>query len=415
MKKKRKVVITGMGVCSSLGFSETEILENFQREKVVFSRSSFDPEVVVSPIQDFELQDFTGRFKDRRYLTRGGEFATAAAMSAIKDAGMAEEMPANAGSFLGVGPNMDMGHELPNIQDGKIREKELKALWMLRFLPNTTASVISKLTGIHGENATLTTACAASLQAIGEGFRKIRDGYLDVALAGGGDSRISPGGILAFKKAGALFTGSNDPETASRPFDVNRNGFVPGEGGAVFVLEEISHAKSRGAKICAEILGYGSSMDGHSMTAPDPEGTYAKEALLRAMDDARVTAEEIDVISAHGTGTLLNDEMEASLIDHMFSNKKPQVTAFKSWIGHTATACGAMELALALVCMRNRFLPRVRYLEKPCHDKVNFIRENGPVSFDHMLLENFGFGGQNAAVIIRRVRPPCNIWAGTGA
>jgi len=134
------------------------------------------------------------------------------------------------------------------------------ALWMLKFLPNTAASVIAKLAGIHGENQTLTTACSASMQAIGEAFRKIRDGYIELAFAGGGDSRLSKSSILAYKKAHALCDGTGSPERASRPFDNSRNGFVPGEGGAFFLLEELEHAKSRGAKIYCEICGYGADI-----------------------------------------------------------------------------------------------------------------------------------------------------------
>ncbi len=400
MKNKRRVVITGMGVCSSLGGSETEIRRNFQQEKVCFVRPDFDPEVVVSPVSRFDIKNDAGPFKDRRYLSRGGELAAAAAIQAVQDAGPANRDLSDMGLFLGAGPNMDLGCELPEIHDGHIADKGLKALWMLRFLPNTPASVISKMTGVHGENAIIATACAASLQAIGEAFRKIRDGYVETALAGGGDSRISPGGILGFKKAGALYKGEGPPDTVSRPFDQGRSGFVAGEGGAMFVMESLSSSQVRGARIYAEIAGYGASMDGYAMTAPDPEGIYAEKAVRQAMADARTAPERIDLVSTHGTGTILNDDMEAALLGRLFIRDRPLVIALKSWIGHTATACGALELALSLVCMKNGFIPGIRNLENPCHERVQFVMANTRRDIHTLLLENFGFGGQNAAIIV---------------
>ncbi len=235
-----------------------------------------------------------------------------------------------------------------------------------------------------------------------EAFRKIKDGYLDLAFAGGGDSRLSPGGVLAYRKANALFAGSGDPEKTSRPFDNKRKGFVPGEGGAVFLLEELGRAKSRGAPIYAEIRGFGSSIDGYNMTAPDPDGRWGEKALMGAFRDAGMNPGDIDVVSSHGTGTPLNDDMEAGLLDRVFGDHAPFVVAFKSWIGHIAAACGALELAIALACLKNNYLPEIRNLNDPCHPRVNFVREARQSSAESMLLENFGFGGQNSALIIKK-------------
>lgn len=399
----KRVVITSMGIVSSLGFTPGEVISNLKEGKVFFERTSFDDEVVVCPIGGFDLKDFTGRFKDARYLNRGAQFCVASAMEAVKNAGLSKESLRKAGLFVGTGPNLNIGGEFPDIQAGEIDRKDLMALWILRFLPNTAASAIARLTGIHGENITLTTACAASLQAIGEAFRKIKDGYLELAFAGGGDSRLTYGGALAYKKAHTLFTGSGDAQKASRPFDCGRGGFVPGEGGAFFLLEELEHARRRDGMVYGEICGFGSSIDGYNMAAPDPDGRWAETAALAALKEAGMSPRQIDVVSAHGTGTLLNDVMEADLINRIFGGNTPCVIALKSWIGHASAACGALELGACLICMQNNYLPEIRNLEKPCHSKINFVREWMEYSSNTVMVENFGFGGQNSVLVVKRV------------
>jgi len=399
---RRRVVITSIGVISSLGFTIEDIIGNLKNGNTSFERSFFYNDVVISPINGFDLKDFAGRFKDRRYLNRGTRFCVASAIEAVKKTGIDKNLLAEAGLFLGTGPNLDIGGEFPDVKGGEIDRRDLMALWMLKFLPNTAASVIAKLAGIHGENQTLTTACSASLQAIGEAFRKIRDGYIDLAFAGGGDSRLSKSAIWAYKKAQALCNGTGKPERAIRPFDRSRNGFVPGEGGAFFLLEELQHAKKRGAVIYGEICGYGASIDGYSMTAPEPGGIWAERAVNAALQEAELAPFDIDVISSHGTGTLLNDSMEADLINRVCGKRPPFIIALKSWIGHIAAACGAVELAICLACMKYNYLPKIRNLDEPCHAGLNFVREGRRCSIDNILLENFGFGGQNSAVIIKK-------------
>jgi 3-oxoacyl-[acyl-carrier-protein] synthase II len=398
----RRVVITSIGVISSLGFTIEEIIGNLKNGNTSFERSFFYNDVVISPINGFDVKDFAGLFKDRRYLNRGALFCVASAIETVKKAGIDKKLLAEAGLFLGTGPNLDIGGEFPNVKGGEIDRRDLMALWMLKFLPNTAASVIAKLAGIHGENQTLTTACSASLQAIGEAFRKIRDGYIDLAFAGGGDSRLSKSAIWAYKKAQALCNGTGSPEKAIQPFDRSRNGFVPGEGGAFFLLEDLQHAKKRSAVIYGEICGYGASIDGYSMTAPEPGGIWAERAVNTALQEAELTPSDIDVISSHGTGTLLNDSMEADLINRVCGKRPPFIIALKSWIGHIAAACGAVELAICLACMKFGYLPKIRNLDEPCHAGLNFVREEREYPIQSILLENFGFGGQNSALIVRK-------------
>ncbi len=398
---KRRVVLTSMGVISSLGKSPEEIRSSLLEGRSVFERPDFEPEVVVSPVRDFELRRYTGTFKERRYLNRGAAFALAAALDAVRGAGLTREMLAEAGLFVGVGPHLDIGTEFPHITGGKMERSKVDALWILRFLPNTAASVIAKSCGIRGENLTVGTACAAALSAVGEAFRRIRYGYLDCALAGGGDSRAYPGGILAYKTAGALFRGEGDPDQASRPFDENRGGFVSGEGGAFFVLEERDHALERGAPILGEISGYGSSIDGYRMTAPAPDGKSAAQAVRKALAEADVLAEEIDFVVTHGTGTVLNDQVEAKIIRDVFPGRTPALIALKSWIGHLSTACGAVELAITLAAQGMGYLPKIRNLEQPCERGIDFVHTGRHVRGKTFIIENFGFGGQNAALVIK--------------
>ncbi|MEJ2155564.1 MAG: beta-ketoacyl-[acyl-carrier-protein] synthase family protein [Desulfobacteraceae bacterium] len=401
----RRVVITAMGAVTSLGHDARSIAHSIRDERVCFQRHSSENPVAVAPITHFDLRRHTGRHKNLRYLNRGAAMAVAAATDAVRCASLSEIQRRKAGLFVGAGPNLDLGGECTQITAGKISDQGLPALWMLRFLPNTAASAIAQIIGIHGENLSLGNACAASLQAIGEAYRRIKHGDLDLALAGGGDSRLSDGAVLAYRKAQALFNGDDPPATASRPFDASRKGFVPGEGGAFFVLESADHAHRRGTTVLAEISGYGATLDGYAMTAPQPDGRWAEQAVRRALNEAGIAASRVDLISAHGTGTPLNDEVEAAMIQRVFQAKPPDVIALKSWIGHLASACGAAELAICLSAMESGCWPHIRNLAAPCNAALNYLRSSGAADPSVFLLQNFGFGGQNAALVVQRWKP----------
>jgi 3-oxoacyl-[acyl-carrier-protein] synthase II len=393
----RQVVITGIGAITSAGSSAHQMISSLKKGMTGFEY--FNSDCVICAIKDFDLNDYTGRFKNKRYLNRGASLAVAAAMTAIKNSCLDDDALNKAGLYTGAGPNLDIENEFPEIKNHRADWQKIQALWMLKFLPNTAASVISQLAGIHGECITFGTACAASLQAIGEAYRKIKDGYLDIALAGGGDSRLNSGAMMAYKKARSIYVGDDHPDHASRPFDHNRKGFVPGEGAAFFMLEEKQHAMKRNADIHAEILGFGVSIDGYRMTDPHPKGIYAQEAVMRSLQEANLNPKDIDVIASHGTGTVQNDRVEADLIDCVFG-ESAHVIALKSWIGHLSAACGAAELSLCLACIKYNYIPEIRNLYNPCHSTVNFVRSPKKYSYRKLLLENFGFGGQNCVIII---------------
>jgi len=391
-----------MGVVSSLGATPEDIAERlaFGAPRFAFTGEAG---IWAAPVENFDLKAYTGRFKDGRYLNRGAQFAVASAAAAMEASGLSERERADTGLFCGSGPNFDVGEEFSKIDGGKISEEGLSALWMLRFLPNTAASAISRLTGIHGENHTCGNACAASLTALGEAFRKVRDGYLDTALAGGGDSRINRGGLLAYGMARALHRSGGDPTGVYAPFDANRQGFLPGEGGAFFLLEELEHARRRGAEIHAEILGFGSSIDGYNMTAPDPSGVWAEKAVRLALDEAFLLPSDVDAVSAHGTATQLNDQMEAELFGRLFGLHRPAILAPKAWLGHLASACGAVELAVMLAALKRGILPSNPHLKNPLDPTLDFVvSPRSAEEISTLLLENFGFGGQNSALVVRR-------------
>jgi 3-oxoacyl-[acyl-carrier-protein] synthase II len=396
-----RVVITAMGVVSALGNSRREIARSFELERVCFRRAdALSP--VVAPVDDFDVRHLTGRHKNLRYLNRGAAMAVAAAVEAIRRSRVPAPSIEASGLFVGAGPNLDLGAECPRIENGDIAAEGMAALWILRFLPNTAASTIAQLSGLRGENLTVGTACAASMQALGEAYRRIKDGYLDRAVAGGGDSRLNAGALLAYAKAQALYTGTASPDQASRPFDRDRQGFVPGEGAAFFMLERAEQALERKAPILAEVCGYGASMDGHAMTAPRPDGRWAEQAVIRALADAGLEPDAVDIISSHGTGTPLNDAVEADLIERCFGDSRPQVVALKSWIGHLAAACGAVELALCLSALASGRWPAIRNLGQACNPNLNYARTRYQHDGSVVLLQNFGFGGQNSALVVKR-------------
>jgi 3-oxoacyl-[acyl-carrier-protein] synthase II len=401
-----RVVITDMGMVTSLGDTFEDMADRVRGERVAFQFVGSYPRAVAAPVTDFDVRRTIGRFKNRRYLTRAAAMAVAAAVRAVDQSALSANQRESAGLFVGAGPNLDLGGECPSIQDGAMDDGKLSALWMLRFLPNTAASVIAQLTGVRGENLTVGGACAASLQAVGEAYRRIKDGYLMTALAGGGDSRLSPGALLAYLKAGALYRGAGPPREAQRPFDSRRSGFVPGEGGAFFVMENARQAVERGAAILAEVCGYGATLDGDGMTAPGADGRQAEAAVRCALGQARMVPGQIDMIAAHGTGTRLNDAVEARMIQRIFNSHRPWVLALKSWVGHLAAACGAVDLALCLSAMQTGVWPWIRNLEEPCSPDLKYLRTYGEsVAPRSILLQNFGFGGQNAALVIRPWQP----------
>lgn len=416
-----RVVISGAGGCTPLGGSLAEVGTALRAGRLPFAPSRHWPQLAVAPVEpqgdmarapspDAALR-LLGGWRHRHYCHRGAQLAVLAGLRAALDArpGSGTEMPCwtallpdGTPLLLAAGPMLDVSGE-PGLPPGDV--SRLGALWLLRWLPNTGAAALCRFLGLHGESLTLNAACASALQALGEGFRRIRRGEAERVLVAAGDSRLSEAGLLGYARAQTL--SRRGPSCGPRPFDQARDGFVAAEGGAAFVLESLEAATARGARIHAEILGFGASSDGGSLTAPDEEGRYAERAVRAALDEAAAAGmrDGPHWVSAHGTGTERNDAVEAALLERLFvrpgTTASPAVMALKSRQGHASAAAGAVELLTLLAAWRTGFMPAIAGLEKPCSAHLAFVREESPFTGPLGLLENFGFGGQNAALAVR--------------
>ena len=414
-----RVVISGAGGCTPLGGSLAEVGEALRAGRLPFVPSRHWPDFAVAPAEpqgdmaraaapDAALR-LLGGWRHRHYCHRGAQLAVLAGLRAALDAQPGGEegtpswtslLPDDTPLLLAAGPMLDVSGE-PGLPPGDV--SRLGALWLLRWLPNTGAAALCRFLGLHGESLTLNAACASSLQALGEGFRRIRRGEADRVLVAAGDSRLSEVGLLGYARAQTL--SRRGPDCGPRPFDEGRDGFVAAEGGAAFVLESLESATARGARIHAELLGFGASSDGGSLTAPDEQGRYAERAVRAALAEAAAAGMTGGPhwISAHGTGTERNDAVEAALLERLFGDMSspPAVMAFKSRQGHASAAAGAVELLTLLAAWRSGSMPSIAGLERPCSAQLAFVREATPFAGPLGLLENFGFGGQNAALVVR--------------
>ena len=424
-----RVVLTGAGICSAAGHSLAEVATFLAGSSSPFvSSEAFGlPGYAVCPVSSPDADglgtdDVAARLRTwrrRACVQRGGRFALAAALRAVSHAGFSSAcpLPPETPVLAALGPMLDAAGEpglfpLRQADAHSVGEPAdaaapgLAALWLLRWLPNTTCAALNQLLGLHGEALTVNAACASATQALGQAFRRIATGETERLLVMAGDSRLSAHGLLGgYAKARALCRrDAADASRGPRPFAPDGDGFAPGEGGAAFVLESLAAARARGAAVLAEVLGYGASCDGGSLTAPDPSGHYAEIAVRAALKQAGLAPESIDWIAAHGTGTPLNDPVEAALLARLFGNG-PAVLALKSWLGHTSAACGALELACVLACREAGFMPPIRDAKTFLRSDVRFVRTAAPFPGPAGLVESFGFGGQNAALVLRLGEP----------
>jgi 3-oxoacyl-[acyl-carrier-protein] synthase II len=294
--------------------------------------------------------------------------------------------------------------ELQTTRLGALGPSALYPLWILKYLPNMVAAHISMALNAQGPNSTITTACAAGTQAVGEAFRLIARDDADVVLAGGADSRIDPLLMLAYSALGALSTGERPPAEVSRPFDGRRDGFVLGEGAGVLILEEMEHAKKRGATIYAEVLGLGSSFDAYAVTKPEPEARGAARAISEALREARIDPHDVDYINAHGTSTRLNDMMETQAVKRVFGEKakKLPLSSIKSMVGHLIGAAGAVEaVALALTLHAGAVPPTINQTQPDPACDLDYVPNTArELPVKTAVSTSFGFGGQNAALVM---------------
>jgi 3-oxoacyl-[acyl-carrier-protein] synthase II len=372
----------------------------------------FDPGIFKShnaaEVNDFDATDWLERKKAKR-LDRYGHFSVATARMAIADAGIdlekedREQIGSTMGSALG-GLQFAEGQLDLYLREGIRSVDPMLALCV--FGGAASCNIAIEL-GVSGPNSTNSMSCASGTLAIGDGFRLIRDGYADVMIAGGAEAPLAPLCFGAFSIIRAMSTRNDDPATSSRPFDRDRDGFVMGEGAAVLILEEYGRAKARGAKIYAEIAGFGFTNDAYHMTAPRPDGSQAARSMRLALRDANVTPHEIEYINAHGSSTPLNDPTETRAIKDVFEENAYdiRVSGTKGYYGHALGASGAIETAISALAIEREWLPptvNLSVADEACD--LNFLPGTGENHrVEHILTNSFGFGGINAALVLRRV------------
>jgi 3-oxoacyl-[acyl-carrier-protein] synthase II len=425
----RRVVITGIGVVAPNGVGKERFWSACLNGKSgVGPIRSFDatkhPVKIAAEVHDFNVAPYipAGQRKTMKIMSRSMRFAVGAAGLAIQDSGLDldQEDPTRLGVVMGAGlVPVDLPELTPALMDscdadGKLETTRLGQqgagavfpLWILKYLPNMIASHISLAFNAQGPNNTIVTACAAGTQAVGEGFRLIARDDADQVLVGGADSRIDPLLILAYTALGALSQSDRPAEEVSRPFDGKRDGFVLGEGAGVLMLEELEHARKRGATIYAEVLGLGSSFDAYAVTKPDPEARGAARAINEALREAKVDPSDVNYINAHGTSTRLNDQMETVAVKRVFgaNAKVLPLSSIKSMVGHLIGAAGAVEAAaLALTLHTGAVPPTINQTQRDPDCDLDYVPNTAremPVKI--AVSTSFGFGGQNAAIVMRR-------------
>ena len=409
---KRRVVITGLGAITPIGNTVEEFWNNIKANKLGFSyinditSENFDVKIAAT-VNDFSPEKRLDK-KEAKRMDRFTQFAVTAALEAIDDAGTKFEDidPFRAGVIAGVGIG---GLNLTNQEHSKYLEKgpdRISVFFIPMMIGNMAAGTISMKTGFKGANFCTTTACASSTHAIGEAFRKIKDGYLDVCIAGGAEACVSEFALGGFNNMKAL-TRSDDLTRCSIPFDKERNGFVLGEGSGMLVLEELEHAKARGAKIYAEIAGYGATGDAYHMTSPSPTGEAAAAGMRLAYEEAGLKPEDIDYINAHGTSTGLNDKYETTAIKLALGEeaaRKVAINSTKSMTGHLLGAAGSVEaIVTALSCHEDFIHATVGYkVPDPECDLDYCVEGNRNTTVNAALTNSLGFGGHNATLCLKK-------------
>ncbi|MGE3413357.1 MAG: beta-ketoacyl-ACP synthase II [Dehalococcoidia bacterium] len=410
---RRRVVITGMGVLSPLGNTVDEMWTRIVAGESGIQRLTLvDPEdypcQVGGEVRDFDPTEYMDR-KDARRMARFSQFAVAASRQAVAQAALDLDsidrervgiICGNGGSGL---PESDQAMRTILTRGGS----KVDPLYVAKFLSNMAAGNVSIQLGLLGYTNTVVTACAAGTQAIGDAVEVIRRGHADVMLAGGAEAGISELGLAAFCAMRALTTSFNDrPEASSRPFDRDRDGFAPAEGAGMFVLEELEHARARGAEPLAEIVGYGVSADATFLVAPPDDGSGAARAIRAAMADAAIAIDDVDYISAHATATDLGDLAETRAIRTVFGERAYQipVSSLKSQIGHLLGAAGGVETAAIVQTIRTSTIAPTINLDHPGEDcDLDYVPHTArPADVRVAIKNSFGFGGQNAVLILRR-------------
>lgn len=410
MHDDRTVVVTGIGVFTSIGCKRTDFWNALRSGKSGIQRiGAFDPDghlsQIASEVSGFDPEDYLS-YKQARKMARVSQLASCAAIEAVKDAGLDLEKENRArigcviGSAAGDYANIEQQHlRLQQKGPGSVNPQAIP-----RIIPNMPACNAAIVLGIHGPNMGIATACATGTSAIGMAFGLLREGRADVILAGGAESTLTPLVVDAYASMRVLSRRNAEPERASRPFDLDRDGFVIGEGAGVLVLETAEHTRARRAEPLAVLRGFGMTADAFNTALPEPDGQWAAAAIEEALRYAEVNAEDVGYINAHGTSTQVNDRIETTAIRRVFGNRRVAVSSNKSMIGHTLGAAGAIEAAATVLAVHHGILPpTINYETRDPECNLDVVpNEAREASVDVAASNSFGFGGQNAVLVFAK-------------
>lgn len=407
---KKRVVVTGMGAITPIGNSVNDFWNGVKEGKIGFDNISYFDTTdykckLAAQVKDFNAADYMDK-KAARRMEPFCQYAVAAAKEAIEDAGldMTKEDPYRAGCAVGSGIGSLQAMEK---EHAKLLEKgpsKVAPLLVPLMISNMAAGNVSIAYNLKGKSINVVTACATGTNSIGEAFRTIQYGDADIMVAGGTESSITPIGVAGFSALTALST-CEDPTRCSIPFDKDRSGFVMGEGAAVVVLEELEHAKARGAKIYAEVVGYGCSSDAFHITSPAEDGAGAATAMTNAVNDAGISTDDITYINAHGTSTHHNDLFETRAIKLAFKEhaKDIKINSTKSMVGHLLGAAGAIEFITCVKEIQEGYIHKTVGLTECEEDMdLNYCKESYNEEVKYALSNSLGFGGHNASILVKK-------------
>jgi len=413
--EERRVVVTGLGIISAVGNDPTSFWRALKEGKNgITAITQFDASPYDSRIAG-EVKGFNPNFygispKDARHMAKFVQYAVAASKQALDDSGLSldQEDRNRIGVLIGSGigslQTIEEEHKIL-IAKGPSR---LSPFLIPMLIVNEAAGQVGIAFGLKGYNSCVTTACASGSHAIGDAFRILERGNADIMVAGGTEACVTTLGVGGFCALRALSTRNDAPEKASRPFDRERDGFVIAEGSGIVIMEELEHAKKRGARIYAEMAGYGATCDAYHITAPDPDGDGASRAMKLAMDDAGLKPEDIDYINAHGTSTKLNDKIETLAVKKAFGNhaKKVMISSTKSMTGHLLGAAGGVEFVVCCLAIRDNVAPPTINYENPDPEcDLDYVPNTARQHEIRACISNsLGFGGHNASLLVKRFK-----------
>lgn len=404
-----RVVVTGLGMVSPLGLDAASTWQGLLAGQsgvgpiAAYDASAFRVRIAAE-VKGWDPLVFTDK-KKAKEMDRFTEFAVGAAAMAVKDAGLelTDEEKETAGCIIGVGLGGIQTLERTKMVLLEKGPTKISPYAILQIISNLAAGQVSLMHGLRGPSYCTTSACSSSAHALGDAYDWIRTGRSEVMVAGGSEATISPVGMGGFEAMLALSKRNDDPKAASRPFDRDRDGFVCGEGSAVFVLESMTRAKKRGARILAELTGYGATSDAYHSTQPAPQHAGAQRAMKMALKDAKLDASAIDYINAHATSTPIGDNRESEAIEHVFGDhaKKLWVSSTKSMTGHLLGAAGALESAVCVMALHHGKIPPTINLDNVDPEcRLDYVpHEARERTLHHVLNNSFGFGGTNVALV----------------